>query len=158
MKKFFLVIIAFLLTISISFAQKEVSNKKEDRRAPEITFEKTTHDYGFMKHKANGIYEFKFENTGKDPLILTNVKSSCGCTIPTWPKDPIKKGKEGIIKVKYDTRRQGRFQKTVTVYSNAKNSPVRLVIKGEVERLNQKPSTKRQSSNAIERPKRIPAK
>ncbi|MBT3208828.1 MAG: DUF1573 domain-containing protein [Bacteroidetes bacterium] len=158
MKKLLLVVFTFLFVSTVGFAQKEISEKKENKRAPEITFDETTHDYGLLKHKGNGVYEFKFENTGKEPLILTNVKSSCGCTVPTWPKDPIKKGKDGVISVKYDTRRQGRFQKTITVYSNAKNSPIRLVIKGEVERATQKPTTNRAKPNSVERPKRIPAK
>ena len=65
-------------------------------------------------------------------LIITNVKSSCGCTVPSYPKEPVKKSKKEKIHVKYDTKRIGNFNKTITVYSNAKNSPVKLHIKGEV--------------------------
>ena len=67
-------------------------------------------------------------------MILSNVKSSCGCTIPEWTKEPIMPKASGVIKVKYNTTRVGTFQKSITVYSNAKNSPVVLTIKGEVEK------------------------
>ncbi len=97
-----------------------------------ITFEKTTHDFGIIEKGSKAVYGFKFKNTGKNPLTLTNVKSSCGCTTPYWPKEPVKKRKEGLIKVKYNTNAVGSFSKSVTVYSNATNSPVVLRIKGKV--------------------------
>jgi hypothetical protein len=84
----------------------------------------------------DGTCEFIFKNTGKDPLVLKNVRSSCGCTIPQWPKEPIKKGEQGKIKVRYNTRITGTFSKSISVYSNAGNMPVVLVIKGKVEEPN----------------------
>jgi hypothetical protein len=101
--------------------------------APEIVFEKDQHDFGNIKHGGNGVYEFKFKNTGKEPLIISNAAGSCGCTVPTWPKEPIKKGETGIIKVSYDTKRVGGFTKTVTLTSNAKTATKVLTIKGVVE-------------------------
>lgn len=98
----------------------------------EITFEKVEHDYGTINKSANGLCEFKFKNTGKEPLILTDVKSSCGCTVPAWTKEPILPGKSGSIKVKYATERVGIIDKSITVISNAKNSPVVLHIKGNI--------------------------
>lgn len=100
---------------------------------PEITFEKTEHDYGTMKKGADTKMEFKFKNTGKSPLILNNVKASCGCTTPTWPKEPIAPGKSGSIKVEYDSKRIGPFTKSITVTSNAKTPSTELIIKGVVE-------------------------
>ncbi|GAB4277876.1 MAG: hypothetical protein Kow0068_01210 [Marinilabiliales bacterium] len=97
-------------------------------------FEKTTYDYGTIPLKSDGTCEFVFKNTGKSPLILSNVKSSCGCTVPSWPKEPIPPKGSGKIVVKYNTTRQGAFQKSITVFSNAKNSPNVLVIKGKVEK------------------------
>jgi hypothetical protein len=64
--------------------------------------------------------------------LLTKVRASCGCTTPSWPKEPIKSGKTGTIKVKYNTRIKGNFSKSIRVYSNAKNSPILLRIKGQV--------------------------
>ena len=97
-----------------------------------INFTETVHDYGTIEQGSDGSYEFKFINDGKSPLILNNVRSSCGCTIPSWTKEPVQPGKEGTIKVKYNTAIAGAFNKSVTVNSNAKNSSVVLQIKGNV--------------------------
>ncbi|MBK7850910.1 MAG: DUF1573 domain-containing protein [Bacteroidetes bacterium] len=107
--------------------------KADNPNAAEITFENETHDYGTIKQGADGSCEFKFKNTGKEPLIISNAKGSCGCTVPTWPKEPIMKGQTGVIKVHYDTKRVGAFTKTVTLNSNAKTDPKILTIKGVVE-------------------------
>lgn len=97
-----------------------------------INFTETVHDYGTIDQGSDGSYEFKFTNDGKSPLILNNVRSSCGCTVPSWTKEPVQPGKEGTIKVKYNTAIAGSFNKSVTVNSNAKNSSVVLQIKGNV--------------------------
>lgn len=99
----------------------------------DIKMEKTTHDYGNIQQGANGECEFKFTNTGKEPLVITNCQGSCGCTVPQCPKEPILPGKSNVIKVKYDTNRPGGIYKTVTVTSNAKSGNVVLTIKGNVE-------------------------
>jgi len=100
--------------------------------ASEITFDSDNHDFGNIKKMINASYEFKFKNTGKSPLILSGVNPSCGCTTPTWPKEPILPGKSASIKVVYDSKSLGIFNKSITVISNAKNSPVVLYIKGNV--------------------------
>lgn len=97
-----------------------------------ISFDKTTYDYGSIFQNDNGICEFKFTNTGKSPLVLTNVYSSCGCTVPSWPKEPTMPGKSNVIKVKYNTSRLGAINKGITVVSNAAGGSVRLRIKGNV--------------------------
>jgi hypothetical protein len=100
----------------------------------EIAFEKDVHDYGNIKQNANGNCEFKFKNTGKEPLIISMARGSCGCTVPDWPKEPIKPGESAVIKVNYDTKRVGPINKTVTITSNAKNESTKvLTIKGNVE-------------------------
>ncbi len=99
----------------------------------DIKMDKTTHDYGNIMQGANGECEFKFTNTGKEPLVITNCQGSCGCTVPQCPKEPILPGKSSVIKVKYDTNRVGGIYKTVTVTSNAKSGNVVLTIKGNVE-------------------------
>ena len=101
--------------------------------APEITFVSETVDYGTIEHNANGEREFVFTNTGKEPLIISNCKGSCGCTVPVWPKTPIAPGEKASIKVKYDTSRQGQFNKQVTVTSNAKTPSKVLNIRGNVK-------------------------
>ena len=97
-----------------------------------ITFNEQIHDYGKIQQGADGTCEFKFKNTGKTPLILSNVRASCGCTVPSWTQEPVQPGKEGVIKVSYNTQILGIFNKSITVNSNAKNSEVYLAIKGEV--------------------------
>ena len=101
--------------------------------APEMTFETDVHDYGTMKQGADGNYDFKFTNTGNEPLIISAARGSCGCTVPTFPKEPIMKGQTAVIKVTYDTKRVGPFTKTVTIESNGKTNPKMLTIKGNVE-------------------------
>ncbi|MCK4662789.1 MAG: DUF1573 domain-containing protein [Bacteroidales bacterium] len=132
MKKFILLFSFLLLIVSFNFAQEDKKPAVDNKKAPEISFENTKYDYGQINKGSDGICVFKFTNTGKEPLILTNLRSSCGCTVPTWPKEPINKKKSGEITVKYDTKRIAPFTKTITVYSNAKNSPVRLTITGKV--------------------------
>jgi len=114
---------------------KPVQTKVENNNpnAPDIRFEKMVHDYGTLEQHGDGHCEFKFTNTGKEPLILSNVRSSCGCTVPTWPRQPVLPGQSEVIKVKYDTKRVGTINKSVHVYSNGKTSPLTLKIKGKVE-------------------------
>lgn len=98
-----------------------------------IVFETETIDYGTIEHNANGDREFVFTNNGNKPLIISNTQGSCGCTVPTTPKEPIAPGAKGIIGVKYATDRVGAFTKSVTVTSNAEGQPTKvLTIKGTV--------------------------
>ena len=111
--------------------------KAQDTKAvvngPEIEFDKLVHDYGEIPYNGNGECEFRFTNTGNEPLIIQKPKSSCGCTVPTWPKEPILPGESDVIKVTYKTTRVGAISKSVTVTSNAKtNGTVVLRIKGKV--------------------------
>src|SRR5690554_2152117 len=80
-----------------------------------IEFDKETHDYGTISQFADGTCEFTFKNTGNEPLVISNAKGSCGCTVPSWPREPIAPGQTGSIKVKYDTKKAGIIGKTVTI-------------------------------------------
>jgi len=97
-----------------------------------IKFKTETIDYGQIAKGSDGVRVFEFTNIGNADLIIQDVKSSCGCTVPVKPKDPVAPGKTGVIKVKYDTQRVGKIRKTVTVYSNATEAIKALKIKGEV--------------------------
>ena len=98
-----------------------------------IEFKTDVIDYGTIEKGADGVRVFKFTNTGDAPLIITKVKSSCGCTIPSKPKGPIMPGETGEISVKYDTNRVMPIRKTITVTSNASDKPtIALKIKGLV--------------------------
>jgi hypothetical protein len=123
-------LVAFYITLSCSQTPRPAAGQKE---VAAIEFETTEHDFGNIPQGGNGTYEFVFKNTGEAPLILANVRSSCGCTVPEWPKRPIKKGKEARIKVSYNTRIIGGFSKSISVYSNAGETPIVLKIKGKVE-------------------------
>ena len=99
----------------------------------QINFETTTIDYGTIENGSDGERVFSFTNTGNSELIIQNVQSSCGCTIPKKPEAPIGPGESSEIIVKYDTKRTGPFRKTITVTTNAEeNSIVALKIKGTV--------------------------
>lgn len=126
-------VITLQLILIASFALYGQENAENNTEKAKITFEKKVHDYEVIDYKGNGDYEFEFKNTGNKPLILTNVKSSCGCTIPSWPRDPFEPGEKGKIKVKYNTRIKGKFSKSIVVYSNAENSREVLRIKGQVK-------------------------
>lgn len=111
---------------------------------PVITFEKTEHDFGKI-NEADGRVStvFEFKNEGMAPLVLSNVRASCGCTTPTWTKEPIEPGQTGSITVTYNPNgRPGKFQKTVTITSNATDATKRVYIKGEVIPKAAKPANK----------------
>ena len=98
-----------------------------------MVFENETIDYGNIAHNADGNRQFVFVNNGTKPLIITNTQGSCGCTVPTWPRQPIAPGATEKIGVKYDTNRPGPFTKTITLTTNSKTTPSKLLtIKGNV--------------------------
>ena len=111
---------------------------------PVITFEKTEHDFGKINESDGRVsVVFEFKNEGMAPLILSNVRASCGCTTPTWTKEPVEPGQTGSITVTYNPNgRPGRFQKTVTITSNAKEPTVKVYIKGEVIPKQAKPANR----------------
>jgi len=115
-----------------SFSFCQTGDAKNQKQA-EMTFKSLAHDFGKLKAGSDCSFTFVFKNTGKADILITNVSTSCGCTTPEWTKQPIKKNKEGNIKVKYDSNRIGAFTKTITVVSNSKNSPVTLTITGTIE-------------------------
>jgi hypothetical protein len=127
MKKIFL-FTALIFTLSFySFAQQT-----EADTTLFIQFDSLVHDYGTIVKGSADSCKFVFRNTGKTPLILNNVSASCGCTVPEWTREPVQPGKNGVIKVKYNTMIVSSFNKSITVSSNAKNSVVILNIKGTV--------------------------
>ena len=94
---------------------------------PEVEFEKEVHDFGTMKQYGDASTEFKFTNTGTEPLIISNAKGSCGCTVPEWPKEEIAPGKTGEIKVVFNSRgKRGPQHKTVAITANT--NPTKSVI------------------------------
>lgn len=97
-----------------------------------MTFESMEVDYGKIEQNADGNRKFVFTNTGTEPLVIKNARGSCGCTVPTWPKEPIMPGEKASIDVKYDTNRVGPFTKTITLTTNEAIGTKMLTIKGDV--------------------------
>ena len=119
-----------IIYILISFSSVALTAQEKN---PMINFEKETIDYGDISKGSEGTRSFIFENTGTAPLLIKGVRSSCGCTIPKKPEDPIAPGEKGEIIVKYDTNRVGVFRKTITVNTNVPtNAMIALKIKGNV--------------------------
>ncbi|WP_396590424.1 DUF1573 domain-containing protein [Allomuricauda sp. R78024] len=123
MKKTVLMLFVGLLSLGV-FAQESTAK---------IEFKSETVDYGEIAKGSDGVRVFEFTNTGSVPLVISNVKSSCGCTIPKKPEEPILPGKTGQIQVKYDTKRVGPIRKAITVTSNADTPTKVLKIKGNVK-------------------------
>jgi hypothetical protein len=132
-----IILICLLFVATGLTAQVHIPDPNEKPSQAEIKFEKDVHDYGTIKQGANGSYEFKFKNTGKEPLIIRDAQGSCGCTVPEWPKAPIRPGETASIKVTYDTNRLGPIDKSVKISSNSKTESEKVLkIKGTVEAAN----------------------
>ncbi|MBR5983289.1 MAG: DUF1573 domain-containing protein [Bacteroidales bacterium] len=124
MKKIFLAFLALSIAVAVSAQTKQ----------PQISWDKTTHNFGVFKEEA-GVQTaiFEFTNVGEEPLVLTNVKASCGCTATDYTKEPIQKGKKGFVKASYNPQnRPGKFNKSITVTSNCEAPTTILTISGEV--------------------------
>ncbi|MBI5540990.1 MAG: DUF1573 domain-containing protein [Bacteroidia bacterium] len=128
MKKVSILLAAICFIGTTAFVNAQTKEAK-------ITFTEESFDFGSIAEEKGPVTkEFTFTNTGAAPLIVQNVKASCGCTTPEWTKDPVLPGKKGIIKATYNPQnRPGQFNKTITVTSNAENNTVILTIKGEVK-------------------------
>ena len=99
-----------------------------------MEFEKTIHNFGEIKSGESVSYTFKFANTGKNPLVISNAKGSCGCTVPKWPKEPIPPGGEGEIQVTFNSKgKSGNQHKSITLTANTDPSNTRLYIKAAIK-------------------------
>ena len=136
MKK--IIVLAMLTVLGVTTSNAQETTKKIKAKIAKVdgaglVFVSETIDYGTVAHNSDGKREFVFTNNGTKPLIITNTQGSCGCTVPTSPKEPIAPGAKGVIGVKYATDRVGAFTKTVTVTSNASGQATKiLTIKGVV--------------------------
>ncbi len=125
-------IIAFIFLVTISGISCSSGSGRSKGGDAVIAFDTLGHDFGEVHFGADAEFEFVFTNSGTAPLILTHVKSTCGCTVPEWSAEPVKARKQGSIRVVYDTHRMGTFTKSIFVYSNAANGAQYLSIKGKV--------------------------
>jgi hypothetical protein len=142
MKKIFTISLSILLglsfTIHAHFASFQPTESllsapfnNPDTYGPEISFDKTKHNFGTIKQGVPVKYKFKFTNTGNSNLIIKDAKAGCGCTTPVWPVEPIAPGKTGFIEVGYDAKAEGNFVKDIKVQTNG--GEVKLIITGVVE-------------------------
>ena len=130
MKKIFSLL--FVLT-TLTLAVNAQNESTDNPNAAEFKFEQTEHNFGTLDEGPKVTHVFNFTNTGKEPLIITSARASCGCTVPQKPEKPVLPGEVGEITVTYNTKgRVGNFNKAITLTSNAKKSTFILKIKGEV--------------------------
>jgi hypothetical protein len=125
-KSIVIMVMMFIASLTIQAQDKPATPQDS------IVFAATTHDYGTIVQSSDGSCVFAFTNKGKAPIVLNDVKASCGCTVPEWTRTPVDPGEKGSIKVTYNTNNVGAFTKSITVNSNAINNPVILIIKGTV--------------------------
>jgi len=121
MKKYSLLLVCLVFSV-VAMAQKPVA-----------TFSEKVFDFGKINEKDGSVtHVFEFTNKGNAPLVVSRVQTSCGCTTPSWTKEPVEPGKKGSITVTFDVRNKTLFEKQIMVYTNDNQEPVMLVIKGEV--------------------------
>jgi ABC-type Fe3+-hydroxamate transport system substrate-binding protein len=142
MKKLFLSLVAAGMLLSAcnsagsktaNSASTSAGSAAQAANAPVAKFEKESHDFGKIAEGDKVSYDFKFTNTGKSPLIITNARATCGCTTPTWPKTPIKPGESGIIGVTFNSAgKSGLQDKQITVTANTAPAETMVHLIGEV--------------------------
>ena len=148
MKRILIFALALVLTSTASFAQKGKGKKAtsvkkpvatatkvavEKVQGPDMTFESTIVDFGSIENDSDPFRYAKFVNNGTEPLIIKQATGSCGCTVPTFPDKPVLPGETGEIKVRYDTKRPGPINKTVTITTNIEGKSIVLQVKGDVK-------------------------
>lgn len=132
MKNILIIIIGFLSLLTFAAGCNSNPEQKAKGQGVEIWFDEALHDYGEIKQDGDGAWTFRFKNIGKEAIVINRVRSTCGCTVPDWPREPIEPEGTGEITVEYNTAQAGTFLKSLYVYSSAANSPVKIQIKGKV--------------------------
>jgi len=124
--------ILMICVVIMGFAFTATTASAQDNEKAEFKFNEEKHDFGKIPQGTPVTTEFVFTNIGKEPLILTNVQPTCGCTIADYTKTPVKSGDKGSIKITYNAAVAAPFTKTIVVTSNAKTPTKNLIIVGEV--------------------------
>ncbi len=121
----YLMSISLLVICLVGFAQEDT----EPLTGPKIYFAEKSFDFGDITQGDRVEHVFEFENTGNEPLILSDVRTTCGCTAPEWPREPVAPGAKANLKVVFNsTGKYGVQNKVITVISNSVNSPARVKI------------------------------
>lgn len=138
MKKIILLSFLFAAFSMVAVAQSEepvkvnVEQTEQSEGGPIMTLESNTVDYGTIKQHGEPLRTVKFTNTGTEPLVIKNARGSCGCTVPTWPKEPIMPGAEADIEIRYATNRLGKINKTVKITTNEGGDPHVIKVVGNI--------------------------
>ena len=140
MKRILLLICASMMAYGI-YAQEaepkkvsETDSKEEPALGPKMSLESNTVDYGEIEQGSDPLRVVQFTNTGTEPLIIMNAKGSCGCTVPTYPREPIAPGETSEIQIRYDTKRLGMISKTVKVTTNDAKGEYVIRVKGKINK------------------------
>ena len=134
MKKIILSAIFLFTLASVSMAQTEKAAPADNKNAPSMKFKEEEFNFGTIKQGDKVVHEFEFENSGKEPLMITEAHGSCGCTVPDYPKDPIKPGEEGKLKVTFNSAgKSGHTMKTVTITCNTEKGVELINIKSFIK-------------------------
>ena len=152
--KSLLSLLVLCFSVGFLYAQKAPSEvtpptTEEAAPGPVMEFDATEVDYGTIEQNSDPLRIFNFKNTGEQPLVIKHAKGSCGCTVPTYPKEPIMPGESGVIEVRYDTKRIGPFTKSVTLTTNEEAGRRVLKIKGKVNKPAEQPASVPASSPSI---------
>ena len=124
---------SFLLIGMVLFGSAQEQAAEEPMTGPKISFEEKSYNFGDITQGDRVTYVFEFENIGNEPLILSDVRTTCGCTAPEWPRDPVAPGAKASLKVVFNSAgKMGMQNKVITVMSNAVNNPERVKITGNV--------------------------
>ena len=124
---------------SMAIAQETAAEKPAEKEATEVvegpvmTLESMTVDYGTIEQGSDPLRVVGFTNTGTEPLIISNARGSCGCTVPTWPREPIAPGESAEIEIRYDTKRLGGINKTVKLTTNDATGTYVIRVKGNIK-------------------------
>lgn len=128
----------FVLFLSLGAVHHAVAQspatQSEIVEGPVMTFDDLIVDYGAIVQHSEPLRVAKFTNTGTEPLVIKNARGSCGCTVPTWPKQPIMPGESAELEIRYDTKRTGSINKTVTITTNQAGDPIVLKVKGKISK------------------------
>ncbi len=144
-------LLGLMLGTSAAWAQANTDQSKlEEKMGPKIEFSTTIVDYGTIEQGADPLRVVEFKNVGDEPLIIKNARGSCGCTVPSWPKEPIMPGESSKIEIRYDTKRIGPISKTVKITTNEKDNNVHVLrVKGKVLRKEPKKDLPVKESNLL---------
>lgn len=138
MKYLFAFIMVALLASGVVAQQTAEQNAAEKQETevvdgPVMNLESMTVDYGEIEQGSDPLRTVAFTNTGTEPLLITNARGSCGCTVPTWPREPIPPGESAEIEIRYDTKRLGAINKTVKLTVNDAQGTYVLRVKGNIK-------------------------